>query len=1132
VAEWRVETENGDEIPVTSDSVKAAGPVTFGLEPSTAEIAAPNPNGLVYNRHGTGLVEPRTRLKVYRDDELLLVGDVMEARDRFTTHNGRETGRRADLTVASLPWILTKRYTGEDQFLGDSDQAILKHLLQETVLQREPFVDQRNLATLNNVELVDGSLRLEQNNDETYPSSGRVESNARTLKGPGNKPTSVTLDLVRSLGGGTELIQDDIEDASQIDEGASSGDATVEEGIAHAQDRTETKTGDFSDTTQAALLDGCTIENGELQAADQHPIDDDFDDGTVQGWSHDHVYSSIRGDADVSIDKVEDSAMMADAERLLVAGWDTYDDYEAKVSVVDVSDPGNPVETETDALGDCEDDSVTIQVDESVNRAWVAYKNSDSNLEVASVNVADPDSLYTAALNTIDDYSDEVGSESAYSAQHEIFVVRYGDYTDRLVGIDVSSRDDPSIAWEVDENQVIPDTFNDVEGEGDNLFLIGTDGVVSLDFIDGSERDYLSVGPGTVTGIDYHAGNEVVYVSDDDGELALADVSDPASMANLDESYGNNYCAKVRATPKGDQVVTYESGGGHHVWDVSDPNNIEILETMNVGRYDGGNASVLGRELWTPRAQGLTVGQVKNDANRIRLNTAEAAKSFSPNLLSGSLRAQVDSRGTVLLSVRNGDDQLIAVLEVEDTGEVYLWEPPTQGSTEDLTDWDREFQGGLGGSMPRVVKLYWDLEDETDPVVEAYDGTDKLGEITRTGPIRNGADRASIGAVRTASDDRHGDVDAYLDNVKVFGSREEPTLDTDWTFESTAFDTAYEARKAALDVAQTVPTGTGIVWKISLDGGATFQEVEPDAGTDGEYGPETWYEDILRGQDIVVRIEATGDGGSNSPSVDEYHARIANGWETGKSVVQSSTRNQETFTPQRANCSADQSVPSGVSTTFEVTFDGGGTWYAFDPAGDTVEPSAGDVSDPPDVRWRVTGDNPGEDGTWTVDRFKIVTEDPTGSGSLTPYVSTDGGQTWHEVTAGQAYDLTQHPGEAKRGMAWRLDLATSDSGVTPRVEQVKADWVCEGYDEFALGTVNENVASLDTSYLHQQTLNALKSLVDQAQVDVRWRLDPASEMYLMDWGYEKTTHTLRDDVPTIVDDRATDTKRDRVKVVG
>jgi hypothetical protein len=504
----------------------------------------------------------------------------------------------------------------------------------------------------------------------------------------------------------------------------------------------------------------------------------------------------------------------------------------------------------------------------------------------------------------------------------------------------------------------------------------------------------------------------------------------------------------------------------------------------------------------------------------------------------------------------------------------------------------------------------------------------------------------------------------------------------------------------------------------------------------------------------VVRIEATGDGDTNSPSVDDYDARIAAGWNTGDHHVQSPERNSETFEPVEAYCEATRSVPQGGSLTMEVSFDGGTTWYTFSPDGETISPASADVSDPPDIRWKATGSNPGEDITWEVTDVLIVTEAADAQTRVIHYVSTDDGSTWHKapewdpgleaywrldgsaddvagngndgtlkndatLTAdgpegfGSALELPQsgttedyvsldmahsgahseltvlgwvHPtdlasqriivsfdrgdhyrfalrpsgqillafrdgngnvqdltstgtvptsewthvaavfdggagevrfyidgeldatvggqastigGGADRygfigtgseatafdgttgpsdlwlgrlddvqewraalteddvadlmrtpfqnrslllarfddaeqtELALKVRLETDDTGLTPIVEDVTSIWDAHGYPGLGLGDVQSTAEALDWDAHHMKITNALEQLQQKTRARVRWRLDPATRTYLLDWNYDQTEWELDEgDTPVRMRTRATDRKRARVKVVG
>lgn len=1112
---WRIEREDGLEIPLDGPP-DLENILTGSLNIPTATWTSPNKLGEVWHPSGVGLLSHREKVKVFHEDRQMFEGEVWETDRDYLTIFGYELDDDVELIAQALPFILSKRATVRDRIRGDSDVDALKHILEERVIQRELFTDDRNIVDLNAVEIVDEQLQLREKDDGTFPSSGFMTTDIRNLLGEGNEPSTVRVESDRDVGATEETMDDDLTTEDQVDDGATTGSQTPEEGRGHAADRHETFSDLFDDNSKAALLDGCKIENGELVVADQHPIDDDFEDGTLQGWDEHHVDAENVG-THTDFNSLEDCA--SDPNRDYAWYLDAAED---RIITVDVSTLSNPTRV-TRSTGDFTFDD---HLGYSPSVQTLVSREGGGRFDLSLIDASNAEDLTQDAVNTDRDWANfRMQGDYLYTCpQSGNFYV-----------FDISATTFNQVGGLSDHN------YQSVAGVvGDHAYAIANDtDLVVIDVSDPTNPS--TVTTYTMNQVDWSTGarrlaagatQDAVIVPDDGAEIVeVIDVSDPANPTTS-KVFSTGTETPYNRSEMHDGLYVAAADSGIFVLEASDPTDPYWWVNGHDSRID--YVSVTADNLLTTNGSaedfytykvgttGVTTGEAVLDRKGIR------KRPDSP-LLNATVKTTLTSNDRAFVVGRTAQDDVLFAAEFESGGDVYLWEPPSQGSTDDLSNWNRSLQGSLGGAYPRQVKVHCDVTDSANPIVEVYDGQSLLGSISTTGLIRDGTEIVQLGGSHDLSRATLNAVDQAVDDVKLFGAEDEPTLDTDWIFESIAFSTTYEARKAALDVTQTLPSGTSITWKASLDDGATFKEVTE---AEGSFGDDTWFEDADRGQSVVIRIEATGDGVSASPSVQDYTSRIANGWETGDTIVQSTQRNTETFEPVRADCSATISFPTGGSVDMEVTFDGGTTWYPFDENGQVIEPASADVSDPPDIRWRAKGSNPGEDVTWDVSAVTIVTEGSDAATSITPFISTDGGATWHEVALDTDVDVTAFADDEKTRLRLKLELSTTDSGSTPTVDELVAFWTASGFPGLGLGDVTEAQASMDKDLLYMMRANALEAVKKETGARARWRWDEEAKEYVLDYNYTLETLELDPETPIRVRHRRTDHKKDRVTVIS
>ena len=1019
LSDWRAVTANGHELPLLSPP-EIEGPVSFGLGVPKAKLLVANPSGRVWNEHRDGLVTLRASVRVWHRDALVFKGTLYEVDDEVEFSAGATNFSPAVLKLASTPRVLTKRSTDVDRFTNDSDEAIIRHLLGEVVLQRERFLDTGGLARLVDSTLEDGVLVLERDPDTNlYPAAGECVGASIFLRGPGNEPQSVRLDVLYETAGTREEYEERFV-TSDLVAGGGTGvvEADAAGGIARAGDNIATHDEPFDDPN-AVWRVGCKVEGGELVRQDNFIAVDDFAAG-LGAWTPADAWSSAtHASSGMTVDEGAMERVFPEA-----LTWGT-------------------VEFEIESIDD---------------ETWITFYQTTGVTTTPSFAVI----LSRVDATHVDVYMAHDFPNGPFGWGPDIYFVEQLTLPGR-VKVHWSTNQDVNKV--VNVNGLHRDLPVDPQRKGPiDRVRIGS--LVDTNRL----QQWRAFGPEWNTGGRTETGDPIRLI--DLGNWPADGPWTRGLEPNLPYQSPMRFRSVVFNKPRLHIATTAA--------DPNDPNQDAIDEEVRIC------ATCANRDA--------------RDRLHHTGNPHAAAAILEAGNATDTTPVAIGSGGVVRIEY---DTHTFEV--ARESGLWYLRASTTRHGGKSVQEL---VPAGSTLQRPRL-----EANRQTNDYDRGLQAWGMLAEQAMTG--------VGDAYVSATSWWQSG---ARILTFELYETFQRPGATT-WYADSFRFTQPVPPTRARVTLDATIPAGSSVALELIYGGearplqeGAWVDLAEPQFTTERDY---KW------------RLTAQDNDPLNPVVVRNLTLDLVCGYKTDLTFVESVKLNTFDVTPSLVTVRSESSVPGTSTMTLSVSLNGGASWRSVRLTGETFTPAPGDLPGGGaalDVRWRVEGTNASTSATWRLSSVRIIVEETGGFGSVLTDISTDGGETWTQVTPGEEYALPAS--NRGRRLAWRVRLETTDAGATPRVEQVNVEWTCLGYADVKPGTIVSKTQALSLDFIHIPVANALQSLVDATKARVRWRFDAPTETYYLDYNYPATAWALNTDVPTHVKKRATDARRDRIKVVG
>lgn len=261
---------------------------------------------------------------------------------------------------------------------------------------------------------------------------------------------------------------------------------------------------------------------------------------------------------------------------------------------------------------------------------------------------------------------------------------------------------------------------------------------------------------------------------------------------------------------------------------------------------------------------------------------------------------------------------------------------------------------------------------------------------------------------------------------------------------SSVKSTAEPVTALQLNVNQSKPTGTDILYEVSADGGSTWQAITPGQLTNLTQ---------TSGSELVLRATLTSNDPASLKSAQLFDFELlTQDYAASQTMTTQVTQLGEVTNQVRLDVNAN--TPAGSGIAYEVSLDGGTTWEAVTP-GSLV--TLGHSGDQLVMRATLTGNGavtpqlmdyqlsvPGfENDKWlysTVQNFAspvsnltLTANDLRPEGTDIRYqISTDGGATWRNAAVGQEIELSSPTSQ----VIMRAQLTTDSPYRSPEI----LDW--------------------------------------------------------------------------------------------